>query len=121
MVSTPRPSPWYRARPVQSSEPEVFGEYLLVRRLAEGHLAEAMVAVRLGDRSGRTFVVKRGFGVVPNTLIGRANRVAHGRLGERLTFEAKAHFLSSAVHNQELIKKKNGLAQKIQSSRPLRL
>lgn len=44
---------------MQSSEPEVFGEYLLLRRLAEGNLAEALVAVRLGDRSGRTFVVKR--------------------------------------------------------------
>ena len=42
---------------MQSSEPEVFGEYLLLRRLAEGNLAEALVAVRLGDRSGRTFVV----------------------------------------------------------------
>lgn len=40
-------------------EPEVFGEWLLVHRLAESHMAEAMVAVRLGDRSGRSFVVKR--------------------------------------------------------------
>lgn len=40
-------------------EPEVFGEWLLVHRLAESHMAEAMVAVRLGDTSGRSFVVKR--------------------------------------------------------------
>jgi serine/threonine-protein kinase len=44
---------------VFGDEPEVFGDWLLVHRLAEGHMAEAMVALRLGDRSGRTYVVKR--------------------------------------------------------------
>jgi len=44
---------------VSSFDPEVFGEYLLVRRLAETQMAETAVAVRLGDRSGRTFVIKR--------------------------------------------------------------
>jgi len=39
--------------------PQVFGEYLLVARLVERSMAEVYLAVRLGDRSGRTFVVKR--------------------------------------------------------------
>jgi serine/threonine-protein kinase len=44
---------------VSSPEPEVFGDHLLVQRLAESGMAEAWIAVRLGDRSGRTWVVKR--------------------------------------------------------------
>jgi len=44
---------------VSSLDPEVFGELLLVRRLAESQMAETLVAVRLGDRSGRSYVVKR--------------------------------------------------------------
>ncbi len=39
--------------------PEVFGDFLLVQRLARSAMAEVLVAVRLGDRSGRTYVVKR--------------------------------------------------------------
>ncbi len=38
--------------------PERFGEYLLVRRLGGG-MAEVFLAVKLGDREGRTWVVKR--------------------------------------------------------------
>lgn len=37
----------------------MFGEWLLVHRLAESHMAEAVVGVRLGDTTGRTVVVKR--------------------------------------------------------------
>lgn len=44
---------------MSSIDPEVYGEYLLVRRLADNQMVETVVAVRLGDRSGRTFVVKR--------------------------------------------------------------
>jgi eukaryotic-like serine/threonine-protein kinase len=44
---------------VSSIDPEVFGELLLVRRLADSPMAETVVAVRLGDRSGITYVVKR--------------------------------------------------------------
>ncbi len=44
---------------MSGAEPEVFGEWLLVHRLAESQMAEAVVGVRLGDTSGRTVVVKR--------------------------------------------------------------
>jgi hypothetical protein len=44
---------------VSSTDPEVFGEYLLVGRLASSPMAETSLAVRLGDRTGRTYVVKR--------------------------------------------------------------
>jgi len=37
----------------------VFGDFLLVHRLATSHMADVAIAVRLGDRSGRTFVLKR--------------------------------------------------------------
>lgn len=40
-------------------QPEVFGDFLLVHRMATSNMAEAFIAVRLGDRSGRTFVLKR--------------------------------------------------------------
>jgi serine/threonine-protein kinase len=39
--------------------PELFGDFLLVQRLSRSAMAETLVAVRLGDRTGRTFVVKR--------------------------------------------------------------
>lgn len=39
--------------------PEVFGDFILVQRLSTSSMAEAFVAVRLGERSGRTYVVKR--------------------------------------------------------------
>lgn len=39
--------------------PQVFGEYLLVGRIAARSMAEVFLAVRLGDRSGRTLVLKR--------------------------------------------------------------
>lgn len=39
--------------------PQVFGEYLLVARIAARSMAEVFLAVRLGDRSGRTLVLKR--------------------------------------------------------------
>ncbi|WP_156339259.1 serine/threonine protein kinase [Chondromyces crocatus] len=42
-----------------SFAPELFGDFLLVQRLARSPMAEVLLAVRLGDRSGRTFVVKR--------------------------------------------------------------
>jgi serine/threonine protein kinase len=39
--------------------PELFGDFLLLSRLSAGPMAEVLVAVRLGDRTGRTFVIKR--------------------------------------------------------------
>lgn len=38
--------------------PERFGDYLLLQRLSGG-MSEVFLAVRLGDRDGRTYVVKR--------------------------------------------------------------
>jgi serine/threonine-protein kinase len=40
-------------------QPELFGDFLLVQRLARRAMAESLLAVRLGDRSGRAVVVKR--------------------------------------------------------------
>ncbi|MBI5534364.1 MAG: serine/threonine protein kinase [Deltaproteobacteria bacterium] len=40
-------------------QPEVFGDHLLVGRLATTRMSEVMLAVRLGDRSGRMVAVKR--------------------------------------------------------------
>ncbi len=39
--------------------PELYGDFLLIQRLAESATAESLIGVRLGDRSGRSFVVKR--------------------------------------------------------------
>ncbi len=39
--------------------PEVFGEYLLISRLGERSMAEVFLAVKLGDRSGQSYVLKR--------------------------------------------------------------
>ncbi len=39
--------------------PERFGDYLLLKRLSESLMAEVFVAIRLGDRDGRTVVLKR--------------------------------------------------------------
>ncbi len=39
--------------------PELFGDFLLVQRLARRAMSDVLVAVRLGDRSGQTFVVMR--------------------------------------------------------------
>lgn len=39
--------------------PEIFGDFLLLARLASRGAVEVLVGVRLGDRSGRTFVLKR--------------------------------------------------------------
>lgn len=39
--------------------PELFGDFLLVQRLSRSAMSEVLVAVRLGDRTGRTFVLKR--------------------------------------------------------------
>lgn len=39
--------------------PELFGDFLLLSRLSAGPMAEVLLAVRLGDRTGRTFVIKR--------------------------------------------------------------
>lgn len=62
-------------------EPEVFADFLLVQSLAVSNMAEAFVAVRLGDRSGRTFVLKRPrLGELPS---GRAAQ-AIAREGEVL-------------------------------------
>jgi len=41
------------------SDPEVFGGFLLVQRLAESAMATVHLAVRLGDSSGRPLVLKR--------------------------------------------------------------
>jgi serine/threonine protein kinase len=39
--------------------PERFGDFLLLRRLATSLMAEVFVAIRLGDRDGRTVIIKR--------------------------------------------------------------
>lgn len=39
--------------------PERFADFLLLQRIAAGGMGEILLAIRLGDRSGRTFVVKR--------------------------------------------------------------
>lgn len=39
--------------------PELFGDFLLLKRLSRQSTTEVLLAIRLGDRSGRTFVVKR--------------------------------------------------------------
>jgi serine/threonine-protein kinase len=39
--------------------PELFGDFLLLSRMSASPMAEVLLAVRLGDRTGRTFVVKR--------------------------------------------------------------
>jgi len=41
------------------SDPEVFGGFLLVRRIAESAMAGVYLAVRLGDTSGKSLVLKR--------------------------------------------------------------
>ncbi|MFO0587208.1 MAG: protein kinase [Polyangiaceae bacterium] len=41
------------------NDPEVFGGFLLVRRLADSAMASVSLGVRLGDPSGRPLVVKR--------------------------------------------------------------
>ncbi len=41
------------------NDPEVFGGFLLVRRLADSAMASVSLAVRLGDSSGKPIVVKR--------------------------------------------------------------
>ena len=41
------------------NDPEVFGGFLLVRRLADSAMASVSLAVRLADSSGKTIVVKR--------------------------------------------------------------
>ncbi|EYF04706.1 serine/threonine-protein kinase [Chondromyces apiculatus] len=59
--------------------PELFGDFLLIQRLARSAMAEVLVAVRLGDRSGRTFVVKR-------PLVGER---ASGRAAQAIAREAE--------------------------------
>jgi serine/threonine-protein kinase len=39
--------------------PELFGDFLLVQRLGKSAMAEVLLGVRLGDRSGRAFAIKR--------------------------------------------------------------
>ncbi|MEZ4312063.1 MAG: serine/threonine-protein kinase [Polyangiaceae bacterium] len=41
------------------NDPEVFGGFLLIQRLAESAMASVHLAVRLGDTSGRVVVLKR--------------------------------------------------------------
>jgi len=62
-------------------QPELFGDFLLVQRLSRRAMAEVLVAVRLGDRSGRTLVLKRP--VLGERASGRAAQ-AIAREGEVL-------------------------------------
>ncbi len=64
--------------------PEVFGEWLLLERLGGRSMSEAFLAVRLGDRSGRLFVVKRpGLGERASGTVAEALRREAQVLGER--------------------------------------
>ncbi|MEJ7734667.1 MAG: protein kinase, partial [Polyangiaceae bacterium] len=45
--------------PAPGREVEVFGDFLLVQPIASSPMAEVTLAVRLGERSGRTYVIKR--------------------------------------------------------------
>lgn len=64
--------------------PEVFGEWLLLERLGGRSMSEAFLAVRLGDRAGRLFVVKRpALGERASGTVAEALRREAQVLGER--------------------------------------
>lgn len=64
--------------------PEVFGEWLLLERLDGRSMSEAFLAVRLGDRAGRLFVVKRpSLGERASGSVAEALRREAQVLGER--------------------------------------
>ena len=57
--------------PAAGREVEVFGDFLLVQPIASSPMAEVTLAVRLGERSGRTYVIKRprvGSGMLTQAL-----------------------------------------------------
>jgi len=74
--------------------PEVFGDFLLVHRMATSNMAEALVGVRLGDRSGRTFVVKRpalgerASGAAAQAILREAEALHQIRSGTVVSLEA---------------------------------
>ena len=66
--------------------PEIFGEYLLTGRLSERSMAEVFLAVKLGDRSGQPFVLKRpplgerSSGAIAESLRREADVLRGGRI-----------------------------------------
>jgi serine/threonine-protein kinase len=64
--------------------PEPFGDFLLVQPLSTTSMAEAFVAVRLGERSGRTYVIKR-----PRLGERASGRAAQAILREAEVLEAR--------------------------------
>ncbi|MDI3283586.1 serine/threonine-protein kinase [Polyangium sp. 15x6] len=78
--------------------PELFGDFLLVQRLARRAMSDVLVAVRLGDRSGQTFVLKRP--VLGERASGRAAQAIQ-REGEVLA-EVRAPALPALAARGEL-------------------
>jgi len=78
--------------------PELFGDFLLVQRLAWRARSDVLVAVRLGDRSGQTFVLKRP--VLGERASGRAAQSIQ-REGEVLS-EVRASALPTLAARGEL-------------------
>ncbi len=66
--------------------PEVFGEYLLTGRITERSMAEVFLAVKLGDRAGQPFVLKRpplgerSSGAIAESLRREADVLRAGRI-----------------------------------------
>ncbi|MDI1451576.1 serine/threonine-protein kinase [Polyangium sp. 6x1] len=78
--------------------PELFGDFLLVQLLARRAMSDVLVAVRLGDRSGQTFVLKRP--VLGERASGRAAQAIQ-REGEVLA-EVRASALPALAARGEL-------------------
>ncbi|MDI1479849.1 serine/threonine-protein kinase [Polyangium sp. y55x31] len=78
--------------------PELFGDFLLVQRIARRAMSDVLVAVRLGDRSGQTFVLKRP--VLGERASGRAAQAIQ-REGEVLA-EVRASALPALSARGEL-------------------
>ncbi|TKD10104.1 serine/threonine-protein kinase [Polyangium fumosum] len=78
--------------------PELFGDFLLVQLLARRAMSDVLVAVRLGDRSGQTFVLKRP--VLGERASGRAAQAIQ-REGEVLA-EVRASALPALAAHGEL-------------------
>ena len=74
---------------------ERFGEFLLLRRLAQSLMAEVFVAIRLGDKDGRTVIVKRpklgerASGESAQAILREAEVLAEVRAPTLVALEAK--------------------------------
>lgn len=77
--------------------PELFGDFLLVQLLARRAMSDVLVAVRLGDRSGQTFVLKRP--VLGERASGRAAQAIQ-REGEVLADVRASALPALAAHGE---------------------